>query len=92
MSKENRRITRAKNLSLASIIALIGFVSLGIVLAALFMGMWLDSQMGRRGPGIICLLVLSVPVSLFTMTRIALYLVKRIEPPTVKPLSHEKEE
>lgn len=91
MSKQ-KSSTRAKNLSLASIIALTGFVSLGIVLAALFIGLWLDSQMGRRGPGIICLLALSVPVSLFTMTRMALYLVKQIEIPIHKPSSHEKEE
>lgn len=71
---------RIKNLSIAGISALTGCVSLIVVLGALFLGLWLDSQLGQRGPATICSLVGSVPISLYLMIRIALTLVKRIEP------------
>lgn len=74
------RPSRARNLGLAGIAALTGCVSLIVVMAALLLGLWLDSQIGQRGPATICTLILSVPVSLFLMIRIALGLVNRIQP------------
>lgn len=51
--------------------------------------------MGQRGPATLCLLVLSVPLSLYIMIRMALGLVKQLPPP-VPPndvvSSDEKEE
>jgi hypothetical protein len=73
--------SRFKNLSLASITALTGCVPLVVIFLALFIGLWIDATIGQRGPGIICSLAVSLPVSLFLMTRLALYLVARIRLP-----------
>lgn len=92
---DQRRPSRIKNLSIAGISALTGCVSLIVVTLALFIGLWLDSLMGQRGPATLCLLVLSVPLSLYIMIRMALGLVKQLPPP-VPPndvvSSDEKEE
>lgn len=90
------RKRRLKNLGIAGISALTGFVSLGITLLALFLGLWLDSLLGTRGPATICVLSLSVPLSLLVMIRMALGLVKQLPPPTPpRPKNHsphDKEE
>jgi hypothetical protein len=70
--------SRVKNLTIAGILALTGFIALVIALLALFIGLWLDSLLGQRGPITVCLLVLSVPFSLWLMTRLALSLVQRL--------------
>jgi len=91
----NKQSSRIKNLTIAGILALTGFVALGIILLALLIGLWLDGLSGTRGPATICLLVLSVPVSLFAMIRMALWLIKFLELPTPKVdevSSDEKEE
>lgn len=89
----NQKPTRIKNLSIAGILALTGLVTIVIALGALFLGLWLDSLLGVRGPATVCLLVVSAPFSLFLMVRIALALVKRIEPSAVSDAvaSDEKE-
>lgn len=91
-----RRRSRTWNLSIAGISALTGCVSLLITLVALVAGLWLDSLLGQRGPATLCLLGLSVPISLMLMIRIALALIRRIGPPVAvedgKVLSREKEE
>lgn len=73
--------SRLKNLTLAGISALTGLVALAVVLVALIIGLWLDSLIGQRGLMTICLLVLSVPLSLYLMTRLALGLVSQIQLP-----------
>jgi apolipoprotein N-acyltransferase len=82
---------RIRNLSYAAIAGLSGLVCLVIVLVALVVGLWLDAQLGRRGPFTITLLVASVPLSLYLMTRIALGMVAKIqsEPPKEKERSIE---
>lgn len=72
---------RIRNLGIAGIMALTGCQSLIIVMIALFIGLWLDSIIGQRGPATICLLAASVPLSLFIMIRTAMWLVQRIELP-----------
>lgn len=74
-----KRSPRAHNLTITGIAALTGFVSLAVVLVALVVGLWIDGLLGRRGPATICLLVASVPVSLYLMIRIALGLVGRLQ-------------
>lgn len=71
--------SRIKNLGIAGILALTGCVSLIVILGALFIGIWVDSRLGTRGPGVVTLLILSVPVSIFLMLRLALALVKQID-------------
>jgi hypothetical protein len=88
--------SRIKNLTLAGISALTGCVALLVILVALFLGLWLDQRLGQRGPATILVLILSVPVSLYLMTRLALGLVRRIDITATNPeeqrSSLEKEE
>lgn len=91
--------TRTRNLGLTGITALTGCVSLVVILAALFIGLSIDGMIGRRGPATVCALVISMPISLFLMTFIALRLVRQITPsvPTGKttgrkPIYEEKED
>lgn len=74
-----KRPSRIKNLTIAGILALTGFIALFVALLALFIGLWLDTLIGVRGLATVCLLALSVPVSLFIMVRLALSLVSRID-------------
>lgn len=93
---EEKRPSRLKNLGIVGITALTGFIAVVVVIVALIVGLWIDAQIGRRGPATICLLVASVPVSLFLMIRLALGLVKMLPPPVVQhdlsDSSHEEEE
>lgn len=72
---------RLRNLGLAAVAAQAGCVTLVIVFVALFLGLWLDSLLGQRGPCTFTVLILSVPVSLFAMLRIALGAIRLIDPP-----------
>jgi hypothetical protein len=71
---------RIRNLAYAAAAGLSGLICLVVVFTALFAGLWLDARFGQRGPFTVLLLVASVPVSLFLMTRTALWLVRRIQP------------
>lgn len=75
--------TRVKNLSYAALGGQAGCATLVVVIAALFIGLWLDSLFGVRGPFTIGLLVLSIPFSLYMMLRIALGAIGRITPKPV---------
>jgi hypothetical protein len=77
---------RIKNLGLAAVAGQAGCATLIIVFGALLFGLWLDAQLGQRGPCVFGLLILSVPFSLFIMLRIALGAINRIVPqlPPVK--------
>jgi hypothetical protein len=74
------RATRIRNLAYAGVAALVGLVCLFIVFTALFLGLWLDAQFRVRGVFTIILLILSVPISLFSMLRLALWAVRKIQP------------
>jgi hypothetical protein len=82
----DRRPSRVKNLTLAVIAAQAGCATLLIVFLALFLGLWLDVQMGQRGPFTIGFLILSVPLSLYLMVRIAVGAIRRIDP---QPPQHD---
>jgi type III secretory pathway component EscR len=77
---EQRHSSRTKNLTFAGLSALTGCVSLVIVVVALLVGLYIDSRLGQRGPATICLVTLSVPISLFVMVKIALTLIGQIQP------------
>ena len=76
--------SRARNLTLAAAAGQAGCWTLIIVVAALFVGLALDRHFGLRGPFTIGVLLLSIPLSLFIMVRIALGSVSHIQqtPPT----------
>jgi hypothetical protein len=73
------RALRVRNLALAAVAAQAGCVTVIIITVVLLAGLWLDAQAGRRGLFTILLLVLSVPLTLFLMVRIALGAVSRIQ-------------
>jgi 4-amino-4-deoxy-L-arabinose transferase-like glycosyltransferase len=62
------------------VVTLTGCLGFIIALIALIVGLWIDSLMGRRGPVTICLLVLSVPLNLFIMVKIAFLLTRYLRP------------
>lgn len=76
----NQKPSRLRNLTIAGITALTGCVGLVIAVAALLLGLWLDSLLGRRGPATICLITLSAPVGLYVMVKLAFALVRYFEP------------
>jgi hypothetical protein len=80
----DQRPSRIKNLSYAALAGQAGCASIVLIFIALFAGLWLDHQFGLRGPFTIGLLLLSIPISLFAMVRLALGMVKQIQPPPPK--------
>lgn len=83
--------SRAANLTYATMAGQAGCLTIIIIFVALFVGLWLDSQTGTRGPFTIGLLLLSVPISLFAMVRIALSAIAEIQPQQ-QPKSRDDED
>lgn len=65
-------------------------------MGALLVGLWVDGQIGQRGLSTVCLVGVSIPISLVLMTWLTLRLVRTLPPPIVSQvypvLSHEEEE
>jgi hypothetical protein len=55
------------NMLLATVIAQVGCVTLGIIIAAIFGGLWLDNQFGSKPTYTLVLLLASIPISLVAM-------------------------
>lgn len=72
-------VRRLNQLKIAAISGQAGCATLFIVLSALFIGLWLDSQLGQRGPFTFGLLILSIPVSLTVMLKITLSAIRRMQ-------------
>lgn len=79
------------NLALVGLAGQAGCVTLLIIIAALLVGLWLDSLFGRRGPCTFGLLVLSVPFSLYAMLRVAMTAIERVIPQPVKVKSKRQQ-
>jgi len=80
---------RAMNLTYAAIAGQAGCLTLIIVFSALLGGLWLDSQLGQRGPCVFGTLVLSIPISLYAMLRLALSAISKIQLPENTDSSEE---
>ena len=76
------------------IVTLTGCLGFIIALLALIVGLWIDSLIGRRGPVTICLLVLSVPLNLYAMVKIASLLIRYLRPlnPNTTSIEDDDEE
>gem|GEM_PF-595719 len=85
-------VSRAANLGYAAVAGQAGCFTLGIILIALFGGIWLDAQFGTRGPFVMGLLLISIPFSLFVMVRIALGAIGEIRPPARQEAKHDTQE
>ncbi|GAB4569312.1 MAG: hypothetical protein Kow0077_01630 [Anaerolineae bacterium] len=84
---DRSRGNRTRNLAYAAIAGQAGVATVVLVFVALFAGLWLDSLAGLRGPFTIGLVILSVPLSLLIMVRIAFSAVGAIPPPENDPTS-----
>ncbi len=89
MPDPNPRRTRIKNLTLAGIAGQAGCWVILMVIGALLLGLWVDAQLGLRGPFTIGIVVLSIPVTMFVVFRIVLRLIAAIQPPT--PDEHDND-
>ena len=74
----NKRRQEIVNYTLAIFAGGVGCLTLIIVLAAVLIGLWLDSQMGTRPKATIALVLVSIPVSLATMFLVARWAISRI--------------
>ena len=68
----NRPEGVAKNLALAAMMSQIGCVTVVIVVGALLGGLWVDSLFNTRPLFTVLFLLLSIPVSLYSLVRVAL--------------------
>ncbi len=67
--------------ALASTVSQVGCITVVIIVGALLLGIWLDKQLGTEPILTIVLILASIPVSLFSLVRIALSATARIQPP-----------
>jgi F0F1-type ATP synthase assembly protein I len=80
---ENRKKNNfqyAMNMTMASIAGQVGCLTLAIIFAALFAGLWLDRYLDTRPLFTIVILLGSVPVTLFLMFRVVKAATDRIKP------------
>ncbi len=76
---EQQYTKRTRNLSVIGLSALTGFIAVVIVLAALLIGLSIDNMLGQRGPATICVVGISMPLSLYVMVKTTFFLIKRAE-------------
>ncbi len=93
MSKKHKPVkSRFSNLAYTTLAGQAGVAAMVIVFGAMFLGLWLDSLVGVKGPFTVSLLVLSIPLSLYTMLRIVLGAIGQISPPTPPQRQSTQEE
>lgn len=68
---KKKKLQRTYNLTLAAVTGQVGCLTLIIILAALFGGLWLDNRFDTRPMFTIGLVIVSVPVTLFLMIWVA---------------------
>ena len=83
---ENREPNKF-NFTLAAVIGQVGCLTLIIVLAALFGGMWLDSYFDTRPMITVGLMIVSIPVTLLVMLLIVRVATSRLGPDSKKDSS-----
>ena len=79
------RKTKIFNLTLASVAGQVGCLTLLIVIAALFGGLWLDNRFDAKPMYTIGMLIVSIPISLgvmFFVVRLAISKIKTSQPET----------
>ena len=71
----------SRNLALAGSLSQVGCVTVFIIIIALLLGLWLDNLLGTRPILTIVSLLVSIPVSLYSVVRIALSAAARFQSP-----------
>lgn len=61
---------RLVNMTVIALVGQVGCLTLIIVLAAVFGGMWIDSRMDSKPVGTIILVAVSVPLAIFVMLKV----------------------
>jgi len=89
---EKGRVQHAFNLTLAAVAGQVGCLTLVIVLAALFGGLWLDNRYDTRPMFTIGLMVASVPVTLVLMFWVVRTATSRLQNNTHKESEEDQEE
>lgn len=97
MGKQKRKAGKQlSNLKVALIISMTACLNIIIALGALVLGLWIDEFMGWRGVATVTLMLISFPLSLYLMVRLALMSVKRFgtstNPYVVENPPQDKEE
>jgi multisubunit Na+/H+ antiporter MnhG subunit len=75
---ENRQL--AFSMALAVVLGLGGLLTLLIVMGALLTGLWLDNNLNTRPLFTILLMIVSAPVSIYLMYRVAMYGISKMTP------------
>ena len=70
-----------QNLALASTVSQVGCVTVVIVVGSLLLGLWLDNLLDTKPILTILCILASIPVSLFSLIRVALSVTRRIQYP-----------
>ncbi len=70
----------AMNMTMASIAGQVGCLTLAVIFAALFAGLWLDRYLDTKPLFTVAILLGSVPVTLFLMFRLVKAATDRIKP------------
>ena len=91
-SGDKDRKKYAFSLALAGLVGQVGCVTLTIILAALFLGLWLDSRFGSKPVATLILLVVSIPVSVVVMLFIVRKVTEKIKPGLMEPLRPKHKE
>ncbi len=89
---EKNRAQHAFNIALATVASLVGFLTLLIVLLALFGGLWLDSRLDTKPVFTIVLMVASVPVTVVMMFWVVRKATSRIQVSTKQNPDQSQEE
>ncbi len=71
-------------MTLAGVVSLGGFIILGIVIGALALGLWLDGMLNVKPLFTILLMIVSAPISIFVMYRVAMSAISKMSPPSTK--------
>jgi multisubunit Na+/H+ antiporter MnhG subunit len=81
VSNNSKYPHRGRNLALAAVASQVGITTVVLIMGGLFLGLWLDSLIGVRGPFTILLLIISAPISLYLVFRMALGAARGIQTP-----------
>jgi F0F1-type ATP synthase assembly protein I len=90
LKQTNNERQKLLNLTIVSVLSQVGLLTVGIILAALVAGIFLDSRFGTKPWFTLGFIIASVPVSLAAMVYVARTLVKKIRPE--EPKGESKEE
>jgi F0F1-type ATP synthase assembly protein I len=88
----SRRGDYGAGLALASTVSQVGCVTVIIIVGALLFGLLLDNLLGTKPVLTIILILVSIPISLFSVVRIALSAARRIQEPPEEDASKEGED